>query len=273
MSLSLVIVFKIISTIFPQVVHSLGIIMDNKLACLAERKQEVRVDESDFAKKVRKDKVKVKKVKTEAMRMTMELVEESKESKELKKLKKSLIKKTDKVVKVAMKIEKKNNQEQKVRKTSLSSSNTPEHLQVIKLSEKKEKKTSKTKEDKKANRTKEAKTKRPKCQSLTEGEEMPSDPASHPVSLMPGAFSSVVTSQPRSVAGLVEEVAARHLAVEERSTRHLAATAVTIELPRREGEGALASAVFLSQDNRLVQHARPGQMVTAQVAADGDVVV
>merc|ERR1719412_1884383 len=80
-----------------KVVHSLGIVIDNKLAVLLDRKAEAKVDESDFAKKVRKDKVKVKKVKTEAMRMTMELGEESLESKELKKLKKSLIKKTDKV--------------------------------------------------------------------------------------------------------------------------------------------------------------------------------
>ena len=52
-------------------VHSLGIVIDNKLAGLLDRRAEAKVDESDFAKKVRKDKVKVKKVKTEAMRMTM----------------------------------------------------------------------------------------------------------------------------------------------------------------------------------------------------------
>merc|ERR1719220_856191 len=77
-----------------KVVHSLGIVIDNKLAVLLDRKAE---------------------------------------SKELKKLKKSLIKKTDKVVKVAMKIEKKNHQEQKGRKTSLSSSSNAEQLQAIKL--------------------------------------------------------------------------------------------------------------------------------------------
>merc|ERR1712038_893470 len=99
-----------------KVVHSLGIVIDNKLAELLDRKAEAKVDESDFAKKVRKDKVKVKKVKTEAMRMTMELGEESLESKELKKLKKSLIKKTDKVVKVAMKIEKKKTKKSKPKK-------------------------------------------------------------------------------------------------------------------------------------------------------------
>ena len=46
-------------------VHSLGIVIDNKLAVLLDRKAEAKVDESDFAKKVRKDKVKVKKVKNQ----------------------------------------------------------------------------------------------------------------------------------------------------------------------------------------------------------------
>merc|ERR1712013_102551 len=142
-----------------KVVHSLGIVIDNKLAVLLDRKAEAKVDESDFAKKVRKDKVKVKKVKTEAMRMTMELGEESLESKELKK---SLIKKTDKVVKVAMKIEKKNHQEQKGRKASLSSCCNSEQLQALKLSEKKEKKAPKVKEEKKAKEEKKTKKSKPK---------------------------------------------------------------------------------------------------------------
>ena len=143
-------------------VHSLGIVIDNKFQQLLDRRAEAKVDESDFAKKVRKDKIKVKKVKTEALRMTMELGEESIESKELKKLKKSLIKKTDKVVKVAMKIEKKNHQEQKGRKTSLSSSSNAEQLQAIKLTDKKEKKAPKVKEEKKAKDERKAKKGKPK---------------------------------------------------------------------------------------------------------------
>merc|ERR1712012_386393 len=99
-----------------KVVHSLGIVIDNKLAVLLDRKAEAKVDESDFAKKVRKDKVKVKKVKTEAMRMTMELGEESLESKELKKLKKSLIEKTDKKA-PKVKDEKKAKDEKKTKKS------------------------------------------------------------------------------------------------------------------------------------------------------------
>merc|ERR1712226_1404314 len=81
---------EVAAEITTKVVHSLGIIIENKLAGLVDRKTDAKVDESDFAKKVHKDKVKVKKVKAEAMRMTMDLGEEVKESKEMKKLKKSL---------------------------------------------------------------------------------------------------------------------------------------------------------------------------------------
>merc|ERR1719204_1924681 len=117
------------------------------------------------------DKVKVKKVKTEAMRMTMELGEESLESKELKKLKKSLIKKTDKVVKVAMKIEKKNHQEQKGRKASLSSCCNSEQLQALKLSDKKEKKAPKVKEEKKAKDEKKTKKSKQKKDIIEKDDE------------------------------------------------------------------------------------------------------
>ena len=171
-----------------KVVHSLGIIIDNKLAGLVDRRSESKVDESDFAKKVRKDKVKVKKVKSEAMRMTMEMEQESVESKELKKLKKSLIKKTDKVVKVAMKIEKKNHQEQKARKSSIPSSSNTEQVQAIKLSDKKEKKVPKTKEDKKTKKIK------PK-QATEKQEDLP--PTPEDTSDEAEKITVVVTSQPR----------------------------------------------------------------------------
>ena len=181
-------------------VHSLGIVIDNKFQQLLDRRAEAKVDESDFAKKVRKDKVKVKKVKTEAMRMTLELGEESIESKELKKLKKSLIKKTDKVVKVAMKIEKKNHQEQKGRKTSLSSSNNAEQLQAIKLTDKKEKKAPKVKEEKKAKDERKAKKSKPKKDIKEREEEENCKNAgngSQTDTTLPGHSIPVVTSQPR----------------------------------------------------------------------------
>lgn len=175
-----------------KVVHSLGIIIDNKLAGLVDRRSESKVDESDFAKKVRKDKVKVKKVKSEAMRMTMELEQESVESKELKKLKKSLIKKTDKVVKVAMKIEKKNHQEQKARKTSIPSSSNTEQVQAIKLSDKKEKKAPKIKEEKKTKKIK------PK-HTIDKQEDLPLTPED--TSDEADKITTVVTSQPRAHKG------------------------------------------------------------------------
>merc|ERR1719192_2652805 len=155
-----------------KVVHSLGIVIDNKLAVLLDRKAEAKVDESDFAKKVRKDKV------------------------ELKKLKKSLIKKTDKVVKVAMKIEKKNHQEQKGRKACLSSCCNSEQLQALKLSEKKEKKAPKVKEEKKAKDEKKTKKSKPKKDIIEKDDE-------ENVIKAPGGVVTdkdcvpVVTSQPR----------------------------------------------------------------------------
>merc|ERR1719499_2709701 len=125
-----------------KVVHSLGIVIENKLAGLGSKKttdakvqtkpSESKAKKPRDTKKVKKEAMRMtmeineepeskeikklkkprdtKKVKKEAMRITMEINEEP-ESKEIKKLKKSLIKKTDKVVKVAMKIEKKQQQE------------------------------------------------------------------------------------------------------------------------------------------------------------------
>merc|ERR1712130_794982 len=135
-----------------KVVHSLGIIIENKLSgfmnssngkrsssscsCSEQSKSDSGLGESKTSgSKKHRD---TKKVKKEAMRMSMEINEDSKDSKELKKLKKSLVKKTDKVVKVAMKIEKKNQQEEKARKSSLTSSTSSDI--GIKLTNKKDKK-------------------------------------------------------------------------------------------------------------------------------------
>merc|ERR1712215_477197 len=116
---------ELTAEITAKVVHSLGIVIENKLAGFETKKtSDVKVQTKAFENKAKKPRD-TKKVKKEAMRMTMEINEEP-DSKELKKLKKSLIKKTDKVVKVAMKIEKKNQLEQKTRKTSISSSNNSE---------------------------------------------------------------------------------------------------------------------------------------------------
>ena len=219
--------------------------IDNKLRGLLDRRAEAKVDESDFAKKVRKDKVKVKKVKTEAMRMTMELGEESIESKELKKLKKSLIKKTDKVVKVAMKIEKKNHQEQKGRKTSLSSSSNAEQLQAIKLTDKKDKKAPKVKEEKKTKEERKAKKGKPKkdikereeeenCKNTVDGEQACTVLLDHSI--------PVVTCQPR-----------------QRSTE------VVVPGSKQRGSDNLPGALLLPNGSPTLV-GQPGQTLKASVA-------
>jgi len=278
---------EVAAEITTKVVHSLGIIIENKLAGLVERNKDGKVDESDFAKKVHKDKVKVKKVKAEAMRMTMDLGEEVKESKEMKKLKKSLIKKTDKVVKVAMKIEKKNQQEQKTRKTSISSSNNSE-MQGIKLAEKKEKKAAKVKEEKKVKKTK---PRREDIVCLTDDEVMYSvgPPArSYPVSSGGECTDdsspcmdrrrSVVTSQPRYNTGILDRAEMSRLLKENQPmVRHASAPHHEVSLPSSQDSqagvrevpgdpGRLVSAVFLSSDNRLVRQLQPGQMVEVEVS-------
>lgn len=233
------------------------------MAGLLEKKSETRVDESDFAKKIHRGKDKVKKVKSEAMRMTMELGDESRESKELKKLKKSLIKKTDKVVKVAMKIEKKNHQETRARKNSLSSSNTAEQLQVLKVSDKKDKKSCKAKDEKKI------KVKKSKDRKE---DDYPEAEVNYPVSLVqtypvtptrtyplipvvtyPLVVSpthrSVVTCQPRGSASLPDQPVARQ----------------QVEVPR-QGEASLPAAVFLSVTNQLARVAQSGEKMVTKVS-------
>jgi len=275
---------EVAAEITTKVVHSLGIIIENKLAGLVERNKDGKVDESDFAKKVHKDKVKVKKVKAEAMRMTMDLGEEVKESKEMKKLKKSLIKKTDKVVKVAMKIEKKNQQEQKTRKTSISSSNNSE-MQGIKLAEKKEKKAAKVKEEKKVKKTK---PRREDIVCLTDDEVMYSvgPPARNCTVISGGEYTgdsverrrSVVTSQPRYNTGILDRAEMSRLLKENQPmVRQACAPHHEVSLPSTQDTkagvrevpgdpGRLVSAVFLSSDNRLVRQLQPGQMVEVEVS-------
>ena len=113
---------ELVAEVSAKVVHSLGVVMDNKLAGLEVTKKtgEHKQMEKVVVGKVKKTRDS-EKVKKEAMRMSMEINDEA-ESKELKKLRKSLVKKTDKVVKIAMKIEKKQNQEEKRRKPSIPSS-------------------------------------------------------------------------------------------------------------------------------------------------------
>merc|ERR1712203_1052229 len=73
------------------VVHSLGIVMDNKLTGYDMKKtMETKVQSKFTDKKAKKPRYDTEKVKKEVIRMSME---DESESKELKKLKKTLIKK------------------------------------------------------------------------------------------------------------------------------------------------------------------------------------
>merc|ERR1711862_452787 len=116
----------LVAEISAKVVQSLGVVIDNKLAGFEEKKNHIeqKKEEKVVVGKTKKGRD-TEKVKKEAMRMSMEINDET-ESKELKRLRKSLMKKTDKVVKIAMKIEKKQNQEEKRRKPSLSSTSGSE---------------------------------------------------------------------------------------------------------------------------------------------------
>ena len=131
----------LVAEISAKVVQSLGVVIDNKLAGFEKKKNHIEQKKEEkvvIGKTVKKGRD-TEKVKKEAMRMSMEIKDET-ESKELKKLRKSLMKKTDKVVKIAMKIEKKQNQEEKRRKPSLSSIGSDSGISIQMKKEKKDKK-------------------------------------------------------------------------------------------------------------------------------------
>ena len=272
---------ELTAEITAKVVHSLGIVIENKLAGFETKKtSDAKVQTKAFDNKVKKPRD-TKKVKKEAMRMTMEINEEP-ESKEIKKLKKSLIKKTDKVVKVAMKIEKKHQQEEKTRKTSLSSSSSSE--MGIKLPTKKEKKESKkfkkskSKKNKenvlvKADDTSEEETQYPvtlvqtypispvKSYPVTPVKNYPVTPVKdYPLVKSPTPFVSkddVVTKQPTSTNKnskddvLKPKTKKKLTVIDQLFARQMNGNFDAIEI--KKGDGKLANAVYLSEDNRLVQ--------------------
>ena len=271
---------ELTAEITAKVVHSLGIVIENKLAGFETKKTaDVKVQTKAYEGKVKKTRD-TKKVKKEAIRMTMEINEEP-ESKEMKKLKKSLIKKTDKVVKVAMKIEKKHQQEDKSRKTSLASSSSSEI--GIKLPTKKEKKESKkfkrskskkSKENNmaKADETSEEETQYPvtlvqaypispvKCYPVTPVQSYPVTPVkNYPIVKSPIPFSpnDVVTKQPTSTnrAGkddvLKPKQKKKLTVIDQLFSRQMNGNLNPIEIGKADGK--LCHAVYLSDENRLVQ--------------------
>jgi len=279
---------ELTAEITAKVVHSLGIVIENKLAGFETKKtSDVKVQTKAFENKVKKPRD-TKKVKKEAMRMTMEINEEP-ETKELKKLKKSLIKKTDKVVKVAMKIEKKHLQEEKTRKTSLSSSSSSDI--GIKLPTKKEKKESKRgkkmkcKKNKnkdedlaKAEVTSEEETQYPvtlvqtypispvKSYPITPVKSYPITPVKdYPLVKSPPPFipkSDVVTKQPTSTkTNDADDVfkpknKKKMTIIDQLFSRQMTGN-LTNSIEIKKGDGKLTNAVYISDENRLVQQVEP----------------
>jgi len=284
---------ELTAEITAKVVHSLGIVIENKLAGLGSKKTiDAKVQTKPSESKAKKPRD-TKKVKKEAMRMTMEINEEP-ESKEIKKLKKSLIKKTDKVVKVAMKIEKKQQQEDKTRKTSLSSpANSDINISLPAKKDKKEiKKSKKTKSKKskddllvKAEETSEEETQYPitlvQSYPITPVQSYPVTPVKcypitpvkdYPIVKSPTSYvqkNEVVTKQPTSTNKSMNDEVFKPKAkkkptvIDQLFARQMTGAVTPIEI--KKDAGKLGNAVYLSDDNRLVQQVEPDAKILSNV--------
>ena len=248
----------LVSEVTAKVVHSLGVVIENKLSGLvenkktAEQKQQVKVS----TKKMKKPRDS-EKVKKEAIRMTMEINDEA-ESKELKKLKKSLIKKTDKVVKIAMKIEKKQNQEERGRKPSLTSANTEVAMNFPSKQKTRKRKTKKTREE-------ELRKARPEV--------------NYPLSILPAYPLSPVPLYPvvpvpkyplvkcEDNKNIIEQIMSKHCeSAAKRASFEKILQKIgvpTVEVPKPKGE--LVNAVFVS-DNENIWKAEAGSEVKIRVS-------
>jgi len=272
-----------------KVVHSLGIIIENKLSgfmshpsskrsssscsCSDQGKHAADTGESkNAANKKQRDN---KKVKKEAMRMTMEINGDSKDSKELKKLKKSLVKKTDKVVKVAMKIEKKNQQEDKSRKSSLTSSSSSDC--DIKLTNKKDKKAHE--EKKKVKKSKSIKeTSMQQIESTTPDADYPASLVQTysvtPVktTLINPANNYPFVKPPVPTSDVITPLSDNHVTIRlPRPQLQQSPVIITSQHPliekltEKNMLGKLTPAVYISEENELVQNVSPGTTVTTKV--------
>merc|ERR1719317_1786035 len=264
---------ELTAEITAKVVHSLGIVIENKLAGFETKKTaDVKVQTKAYEGKVKKTRD-TKKVKKEAIRMTMEINEEP-ESKE-------------------MKNEKKHQQEDKSRKTSLASSSSSEI--GIKLPTKKEKKESKkfkrskskkSKENNmaKADETSEEETQYPvtlvqaypispvKCYPVTPVQSYPVTPVkNYPIVKSPIPFSpnDVVTKQPTSTnrAGkddvLKPKQKKKLTVIDQLFSRQMNGNLNPIEIGKADGK--LCHAVYLSDENRLVQQVEPEEKIQSEV--------
>jgi len=247
------------------VVHSLGIVMDNKLTGYDMKKtMETKVQSKFTDKKAKKPRYDTEKVKKEVIRMSME---DESESKELKKLKKTLIKKTDKVVKVAMKIEKKQQQEEK-RKVSLPSSSSELSLN---LSAKKDKKE--TKKIKKI-KAKKIKTKSESCDpipvsteaaacliGLTDSPPVVQSESAHPLLAV---STNPLLETSHSSKGKVEEQL-KILNAEEKFLSGKSGIEALINKELDNGGGKLSNAVYISYQKEQLQQVTVGEKVVCPV--------
>ena len=250
---------ELVSEVTAKVVHSLGVVIENKLSGLdnkktTEQKQQVKVS----TKKMKKPRDS-EKVKKEAIRMTMEINEEA-ESKELKKLKKSLIKKTDKVVKIAMKIEKKQNQEERGRKPSLTSANTEVGMNFPTKQKTRKRRTKKTKDEE---------ARKPRAEVNYPVSVLPDYPLS-PVPLypvVPVPSYPLVKVSPEDNKNIIEQIMAKHCeSVAKRASFEKILQKIgvpTVEVPVPKGE--LVNAVFVS-DNENIWKAEAGSEVQIRVS-------
>lgn len=270
-----------------KVVHSLGIIMENKLAGFEKKKTneaktqtKVKVDIIN-AKELKEKNCKPacpKKVQKEVLRMSMELNEDT-DSKEMKKLKKKFTNRQDKAIKVAMKIEKKQKREDRLKQTDLP----PAVDNKQKLERKKEKsdarkeKSHKMPKESQANKIKTNVTNIKKIVPVTDILSRPTTAIKEYKTFPLMTSSPVVTSQPKSTGVAVAEEATESLNIstgvkwarkkqtvaDQLFLRQL--TGGTISLENGKPQGKLASAVYLSEKNRLVQQVKPGEKVRTQV--------
>ena len=250
----------LVAEISAKVVQSLGVVIDNKLAGFEKKKSQIeqKKEEKVVVGKAKKSRD-TEKVKKEAMRMSMEINDET-ESKELKKLRKSLMKKTDKVVKIAMKIEKKQNQEEKRRKPSLSSVGSDSGISIQVKKEKKEKK-------KKINRSKDCRVTEKGVNSFCESiiypvlakPNYPLSPVkaypvvpvvqNYPIVKSPDRNESIIDKilainglREDIIKNLEAEVSAKQFAVKE-----------NLEIVKPDGK--LANAVYVSESNNVMKAA------------------
>ena len=256
---------ELVAEISAKVVHSLGVVIDNKLAGFEKKKQHVEQKEEKVIIGKAKKSRDTEKVKKEAMRMSMEKNDET-ESKELKKLRKSLMKKTDKVVKIAMKIEKKQNQEDKRRKPSLSSIGSDSGISVPMKKDKK----------KKAKRSKD-------CAIATDNEvktcfkeiiypvlPKPSYPLSpvksYPV--VPVVQNYPIVKSPERNESVIEKILAIN-GLKEDIIKNLEAEMSVKKFPGKEldeivkPEGKLANAVFVSESLNVMKAMSGDQVATS----------